>query len=732
MNTEIKLTTERTVVGNMPSVLLVGLPLTDPTAPYHSLPYVAGAAMAAGYSDIMGVDTNIEALWYFARPEEQKMLLDECQVTMDRLMAAENLDELNQLKLQICLQSLPLRDQSIADLLRFMQTEDAVEDYARYRRAGRIIQNWIEVLTVRGFPYSFTRTFGIRNVGAFDYTLVESLVDSSVIDRFVAPLSRYFQMEFFPLIGEKRPDVIGLNITYVAQLPFALWLGREIRRLFPSIVLLVGGTEVSDVYKCSVRCDFSRLFEHFDACVVGEGESAFKRLLEWCSEARRDDDADIANVFWPGRVGKQAVEIEYEDVQVSARPFYDLFDASRYLSPFRVVYYSPSRGCYWNKCTFCDYGLNFGTPTSPWRARHIAEIVRDIQEIGSKFVYFSVDVLAPGALVRLAREIVRQQIDVRWSAEIRLERFFSYEACVELRDSGCVAVSFGFESGSQHILDLLSKGTKVRDVPDLMRNFTKAGIAVQMMGFTGFPGESAEDAFATFDLLEEYRGYWTVASIGEFMLTPGAIVAKNPAAFNIVITDGVEPGRIVRVLSHSGALELSETERTAVEGRKRALRTVEFDRPFAGGIDSAHSMIFYDRYGTEFPAIVAQSIARRKELGEAVRLDGVLVDNVPFAIHELVTPRDLDERRSKVGHGGGSISKIGQLNPCAVRWDGAIVPCDQTLFAYLGDGAAIGIRGEMERQSGRAASNETSVNIDLAVGETIARRLGLVSSDRLL
>ncbi len=50
--------------------LLINTPLTDPTAPYHSISYLVGATSNAGYTNITCLDANIEALNYLARPEQ--------------------------------------------------------------------------------------------------------------------------------------------------------------------------------------------------------------------------------------------------------------------------------------------------------------------------------------------------------------------------------------------------------------------------------------------------------------------------------------------------------------------------------------------------------------------------------------------------------------------------------------------------------------------------------------
>src|SRR6201999_341090 len=100
--------------------------------------------------------------------------------------------------------------------------------------------------------------------------------------------------------------------------------------------------------------------------------------------------------------------IHYEDLTKLGGPMFD-HKWDLYLSPERGINYSPTRGCYWNRCTFCDYGLNTDKPTSPWREKPVNVVVEDLRKISNEqkvtYVYFAVDVMAPGYLERLSDAI---------------------------------------------------------------------------------------------------------------------------------------------------------------------------------------------------------------------------------------------------------------------------------------------------------------------------------------
>src|SRR5205085_2968416 len=117
-----------------------------------------------------------------------------------------------------------------------------------------------------------------------------------------------------------------------------------------------------------------------------------------------------------------------------------------------------------------------------------------------------------------------------------MEKIFSDERCRKMMKAGCVCVSFGMESGNQRVLDLIDKGTKVQFMGETMRNFSQAGIAVQLMAFSDFPTETPEERAATIQFITENEPYWSTGGLGTFLLTGTSMIAKNPEKFGVTVT----------------------------------------------------------------------------------------------------------------------------------------------------------------------------------------------------
>jgi radical SAM superfamily enzyme YgiQ (UPF0313 family) len=675
--------------------LLINVPITDPTASYHSIPYLIGAAAAAGFTGFRGVDANIDALNYLAKPEQVGLLLNDTADTRKRLEQRQSaLSRGEQLLYRYTLKAVGLQPDSVQRAIDTMRDPHQFYDYGSYRQATMVLKRWLDVLSTRGFPGQFGDfTLRINNIG--NLSSLHDLTNQTYLDQLTRPLAPYFDSELKSVLAEQNWHVVGLSCNYTSQLPFALAIARQVRQAQPDAVLCVGGTEISDDIKClRDGSDIWRLFPDCDAIVGGEGESAFISILDAVAQ---DKPLPLGQ---PGLLTREKtlpmaqIGVSYENVAALPAPRYDAFDLTRYWSPEPVLLYSPTRGCYWNKCTFCDYGLNTDLPTSPSRNRPVESVIEELREITkyARTFYFSVDAIAPAYLRRLAQAIAANGIDIHWSAELRLEKSMLKDGMAqELRDAGCVAISFGYESGSQRILDLINKGVRLEQVPDLLRELARVGIAAQMMGFIGFPGETAAEARQTFEFLQEHRAHWTLAGIGDFILTPGAIVAKRPADFGIRDVGAFDGDDIVRTLSWIDAKGGAHFDGGGHDPTVQPLAdsVVNFvdDRPFVGGIDSAHSILYFARYGAR---LVPQ------ELRDSLADDPIVSTEryqTPFsAIDSFLTRGDLAafHREKRVQGKSATLEEVhAWLSAVPDRW-----PTDEQ-----GDLLAIYPNGNIMRQS---------------------------------
>lgn len=582
--------------------LLINSPMSDPTAPYHSISYLVGQASTSGFTSYYCADVNIAMLNYMAQPEQMTRLLDIAARERARIETGESISRADELTYRCALSAVGLNPDSAQRAITVLRDPDSFFDYNEYRQATMVLRRWTNLFCLDSLPGAFDG-FALNVNGPFNLGSIDDLSGGELIGCLTAPFIGYFDGPFIELLTARSWYVVGISINYVSQLPFGIYMCRQVRAYCPDTILCVGGTEVSaDVKYLRDPQDIWRLFPDCDALVVGEGESAFVEILDAARLGSRVS-IDQPGVLTRGST-KLLGNVRYEDVAGLPAPRYDIWNWGDYWSPEPVIYYSPTRGCYWDKCTFCDYGLNTDRPTSPSRERPAGQVATDLHEIShiGRTVYFAVDAMSPAYIRRLCQQLAKAGIGIRWAAELRLERSFPRQQFGSLLyAAGCRAISFGFESGSQRILNLIRKGVDLSLVPGILDELAGAGIAAQMMGFIGFPTESQEEALSTYDFLGRHDHLWTIAGIDDFVLTKGSIVAKAPQDFGIaklVKCDGDDIVRSLIWVDHTGQINGPGTQRTEeIEKAARQLRRFHDDRPFVGGIDSTHSLLYFARYG---------------------------------------------------------------------------------------------------------------------------------------
>jgi radical SAM superfamily enzyme YgiQ (UPF0313 family) len=89
-----------------------------------------------------------------------------------------------------------------------------------------------------------------------------------------------------------------------------------------------------------------------------------------------------------------------------------------------------------------------------------------------------------------------------------------------LRETGCMQVFVGTESGNQETLNLIQKGTKLKDYLRLVEISRDAGLPLRFSMIVGFPNESERSVNDTLDLIERLESEPCVSVSGPKLFTP--------------------------------------------------------------------------------------------------------------------------------------------------------------------------------------------------------------------
>lgn len=303
-------------------------------------------------------------------------------------------------------------------------------------------------------------------------------------------------------LGDKIPnaDVYGItcNITQVD------WVKENAPKLRNHGYMVIGGP-----YATTCPGELSTIAD----CVV-----------------QGDAEADVATIFREQPRGViQSQSWKYEELRFPARDLGRVFRYHYYLNNKRATSMITSRGCPMD-CAFCCQVQDF-EKIKIRTAAHIAKEVDHILNLGFEAIMFYDDIFHLNR--KRTREICEElkMRNVIWKCFCRTNNM-SEEILEWMAEAGCVEISYGVESGSQKILDIISKRTRVEQNLRIIQATNALGIHSRVFIIVGLPGES-------WDTIEETRRFLQVAKpascgIGIYMPYPGSAIWNHPELYPII------------------------------------------------------------------------------------------------------------------------------------------------------------------------------------------------------
>jgi hypothetical protein len=602
--------------------VLIHPPFADPTQPYLAAPTLKGHLRARGL-DARVVDLNVEAAHHlFSRPflDELATRLGQRFLKLNRARVLEFEEQLEYKVLAEARSAMEIALGADPPPLCVFQDPELFFDPAAYALARRRTEALFEALSAAHFPYRYEFNRASRGILPWSFEALETYCGEEL-----SPLDGFYRQIFDSpedwsdaaaaarWIDLEALDFIGISIVFPSQIPEALYLARFLKRRAPGVFIALGGP---CIHQAAIYMDDARrrrLLGFADAVGLYEGEETLAALFERLDDLRRAPPAarraqllaEVPNLLHLDeaadavRIGPQSVV----DLRQAAAPDYGDLDLDRYLAPGRILLYAPTRGCYWNQCSFCYYGLS-DTATARYREvppeRAAADLARLSQRHGARNFYISCDVLSPSYAVRFAQALLDRGLKLRWSSDLKIDAFFTKERCELLFRSGLRAAAFGIESGSDRILELMRKGCDRETMTAVNRSFHGAGVATEWMAFTDHPGESAEEALETVRWIGAERDFVDLFIVGEFGLQPGSHVAQEPARYGVETIEFAEGDdfRLYATFTERRP-PLGAEERRAIDGEIETLAApyALSHYPWAGAISTHHSFLHLLRFG---------------------------------------------------------------------------------------------------------------------------------------
>jgi len=586
-------------------VALIYPPTCDPTAPYISVPALSAYLRAHGVT-VVPVDANVEAYEWLLRKSSLKKTVRRLRRRFSNLDGKVSLNHGQQLVYAELVAALPAAVDTpsrIEQALAVLRDpgDSGFFDPGQYDEAVATVENALRVIST---------TYGPLSLGFSAYRTPFALLNPDEIKRDAGPARNpfyeYFAHELSGRLAAEQVSLIGISVAFVSQLQPAYGLAYVLRQQLPGVHITVGGPAITQLFARSDPARSRRILGPFHSAILFEGEQALLDLV--CQLGKGKQPAGIIR------------SRRYVELKNLPCPDFDGLPLEKYFAPKLVLPYDPTRGCYWGRCAFCHYGLA-EQGTAPYRERPLEQIIEHLRTLSKKYkntlFYFSQDSLAPATALRIARGVRAAGQPWRWSTDMRPEPALSRARCRELGRGGLLSVSLGIESAAPRVLRLIDKGIAVRDMQRVVAGLAGAGVAVEAMCFTDFPTETFAEAQATLAFIKENRNLLALFICGCFDLVAGSRVAQNPAAYGItdmwtVAGDELRTGLFYTTAAPSKTHRAHEKIEAAVEALSRCWWLHQY--PWAGALSTAHTQLYYERYGADVfrKTAVRREIQKRK------------------------------------------------------------------------------------------------------------------------
>ena len=417
------------------------------------------------------------------------------------------------------------------------------------------------------------------------------------------------------------PELVGFSVLFPEQIPFAAALAKAVKqaageRAFNSrtrsLKVVIGGAMMSAL---SVQ-DLLTACAGIDAVVCGEGEMAAVALasgMDWS--------------IVPGLVYKNTSGImenpksQTMSLKSLPAPDFSRFPINSYFNPTPVLPVLFSRGCLWRKCRFCAHNFSF----AGYRKKTITAFVDELEgyytTMGVRYFYSADEYIAPPDMDAIALEILARKLKISYQVLGKPTNECTQERMALWAASGCRWIGWGVETGSQRLLDLINKGTRVTDIEKVLGDSAQVRISNLPMMIFGLPTSSERDLAETTGFLERIYDMAGAISASAFVLFDGTHFARNASQYQLHVDSPHELLRVDGKPLYSRRLKFREISSDgSLRPPKGALEVSEWTRhrrwlgeiPLLEQLSSEHYLLHVSGFRQLQPYNTDDSIKRKK------------------------------------------------------------------------------------------------------------------------
>ena len=287
----------------------------------------------------------------------------------------------------------------------------------------------------------------------------------------------------------------------------------------------------------------SNVFSDFKAHVIfkGEGEDSIR---SFCQHYENRNFSKIPGVIYRGTdhnihatSGPRCVDIN--TIEPPARdlvPVQDLVMTDRLAgTELKMVHMLFSRGCAYN-CYYC--AANQDKQIKCIRYRDKEKICLELIDLKESFQIEGFSIIDDCFLtdqekaIEICDYIASKNLGLQWSLAARVDSI-NDKVLSSLKNSGCIEIKFGVETGSDELLKKMNKRETVADAEKAIIQTKAFGIGVKLFIITGLPFETDATHEETKNFLTRMQQHIDRVSLLRYTPLAGSYIYSQPEKFGI-------------------------------------------------------------------------------------------------------------------------------------------------------------------------------------------------------
>lgn len=323
--------------------------------------------------------------------------------------------------------------------------------------------------------------------------------------------------------------LIGFTVCF-SQLFSSLAAAAILKEQAPSTPIVFGGSSCSGGMGKSLRSTFGQV----DFVIEGEGEEKLRDLVRTLEHTAVTDQSPTFKDH--GETGKflssRATPLDLNTLPPpNYTPYFkelaELFPGMPFTPKLPIEF---SRGCWWNKCSFCNLNLQwcgYRRKEADTMVSEVKHLLKNHQCLDFCFCDNSLPLRETDCFFEDMKQL---PMDLRFFAEVRSlndpERFTHY------RSGGLTDIQVGIESLAGSLLRKMQKGTTVLENLATMKYCAENNITLNGNLIMEFPG-TTEDEIETTLVNLDYALPFTPLAPAAFFLGKGSPIEKDPGLYGI-------------------------------------------------------------------------------------------------------------------------------------------------------------------------------------------------------